>query len=738
MTKKEQLIIKGMHCASCAINVEKALLKSEGVTEASVNLASEKASVLYDPAKTDTNKLINIVKKVGYDAEESQIISTEKEKDKSKDYYMLLRRFILAALLSIPVFVISMPHVFKVFGLNIDFLMDFPNRKLLLFALTTPVQFISGASFYKGALVALKNKTSNMDTLVVVGTSAAYFYSVISTFFVSGIVFYEIAALLITFILLGKLLETNAKGKAGEAIKKLLELKSKTARVIKDGKEYDIPIDDVKVGDIVLIRPGEKIPVDGVIIEGLTSVDESMIAGEPIPVEKKPGDKVIGATINKFGAIKVKTSLVGEGTVLAQIVKLVEEAQGSKAPIQRIADTVSAYFVPTVLILSLFTFIVWYFVVDQTFTFSLLTAIAVVVIACPCALGLATPAAIIVGTGKGAENGILIKSAASLEIAQRLTTVVFDKTGTLTKGKPEVTDIISFDKNQETDVLEVAGTLEKFSEHPLAEAIDTYVEFKKIKLKDVEDFKAIPGKGIEGKLNSKSAMLGNRSLFKTENIRITEEIEQKISSLEIDGKTVMIIGLNNEIIGAIAVADTLKENVKDAIQKLHKMNIETIIITGDNKITAQAVANKVGIKKVIAEVLPYEKAKEIKELQKNGKIVAMVGDGINDSVALTQADVGIALGAGTDIAIEAGDIVLVKNNLMDAVRAIRLSKLTMTKIKQNLFWAFFYNVIGIPVAAGVLYPATGLLLTPELAGLAMGFSSVSVVTNSLLLKKKTL
>ncbi|OGB60455.1 copper-translocating P-type ATPase [candidate division CPR2 bacterium GWD1_39_7] len=727
-----------MHCASCAINVEKALLKSEGVTEASVNLASEKASVLYDPAKTDTNKLINIVKKVGYDAEESQIISTEKEKDKSKDYYMLLRRFILAALLSIPVFVISMPHVFKVFGLNIDFLMDFPNRKLLLFALTTPVQFISGASFYKGALVALKNKTSNMDTLVVVGTSAAYFYSVISTFFVSGIVFYEIAALLITFILLGKLLETNAKGKAGEAIKKLLELKSKTARVIKDGKEYDIPIDDVKVGDIVLIRPGEKIPVDGVIIEGLTSVDESMIAGEPIPVEKKPGDKVIGATINKFGAIKVKTSLVGEGTVLAQIVKLVEEAQGSKAPIQRIADTVSAYFVPTVLILSLFTFIVWYFVVDQTFTFSLLTAIAVVVIACPCALGLATPAAIIVGTGKGAENGILIKSAASLEIAQRLTTVVFDKTGTLTKGKPEVTDIISFDKNQETDVLEVAGTLEKFSEHPLAEAIDTYVEFKKIKLKDVEDFKAIPGKGIEGKLNSKSAMLGNRSLFKTENIRITEEIEQKISSLEIDGKTVMIIGLNNEIIGAIAVADTLKENVKDAIQKLHKMNIETIIITGDNKITAQAVANKVGIKKVIAEVLPYEKAKEIKELQKNGKIVAMVGDGINDSVALTQADVGIALGAGTDIAIEAGDIVLVKNNLMDAVRAIRLSKLTMTKIKQNLFWAFFYNVIGIPVAAGVLYPATGLLLTPELAGLAMGFSSVSVVTNSLLLKKKTL
>ncbi|KKR18699.1 MAG: heavy metal translocating P-type ATPase, Cu2+-exporting ATPase [candidate division CPR2 bacterium GW2011_GWC1_41_48] len=738
MTKKEQLIIKGMHCASCAINVEKALLKSEGVTEASVNLASEKASVLYDPAKTDTNKLINIVKKVGYDAEESQIISTEKEKDKSKDYYMLLRRFILAALLSIPVFVISMPHVFKVFGLNIDFLMDFPNRKLLLFALTTPVQFISGASFYKGALVALKNKTSNMDTLVVVGTSAAYFYSVISTFFVSGIVFYEIAALLITFILLGKLLETNAKGKAGEAIKKLLELKSKTARVIKDGKEYDIPIDDVKVGDIVLIRPGEKIPVDGVIIEGLTSVDESMISGEPIPVEKKPGDKVIGATINKFGAIKVKTSLVGEGTVLAQIVKLVEEAQGSKAPIQRIADTVSAYFVPTVLILSLFTFIVWYFVVDQTFTFSLLTAIAVVVIACPCALGLATPAAIIVGTGKGAENGILIKSAASLEIAQRLTTVVFDKTGTLTKGKPEVTDIISFDKNQETDVLEVAGTLEKFSEHPLAEAIDTYVEFKKIKLKDVEDFKAIPGKGIEGKLNSKSAMLGNRSLFKTENIRITEEIEQKISSLEIDGKTVMIIGLNNEIIGAIAVADTLKENVKDAIQKLHKMNIETIIITGDNKITAQAVANKVGIKKVIAEVLPYEKAKEIKELQKNGKIVAMVGDGINDSVALTQADVGIALGAGTDIAIEAGDIVLVKNNLMDAVRAIRLSKLTMTKIKQNLFWAFFYNVIGIPVAAGVLYPATGLLLTPELAGLAMGFSSVSVVTNSLLLKKKTL
>ena len=430
--------------------------------------------------------------------------------------------------------------------------------------------------------------------------------------------------------------------------------------------------------------------------------------------------------------------MVGEGTVLAQIVKLVEEAQGSKAPIQRIADTVSAYFVPTVLILSLFTFIVWYFVVDQTFTFSLLTAIAVVVIACPCALGLATPAAIIVGTGKGAENGILIKSAASLEIAQRLTTVVFDKTGTLTKGKPEVTDIISFDKNQETDVLEVAGTLEKFSEHPLAEAIDTYVEFKKIKLKDVEDFKAIPGKGIEGKLNSKSAMLGNRSLFKTENIRITEEIEQKISSLEIDGKTVMIIGLNNEIIGAIAVADTLKENVKDAIQKLHKMNIETIIITGDNKITAQAVANKVGIKKVIAEVLPYEKAKEIKELQKNGKIVAMVGDGINDSVALTQADVGIALGAGTDIAIEAGDIVLVKNNLMDAVRAIRLSKLTMTKIKQNLFWAFFYNVIGIPVAAGVLYPATGLLLTPELAGLAMGFSSVSVVTNSLLLKKKTL
>lgn len=732
--EKCTLNISGMHCASCATSIENSLKKVPGVENANVNFASEKATITYDCDKVSEAKLIQAVKKVGYKAIK-QGASHIHEGVKNKELKTLKIKLIVALILSIPILFISMPQLLAPIWSDATMIMDFSGRKILLFALTTPVQFIIGWQFYKGAWAAAKNRASNMDTLIAIGTSAAYLYSVATTFIISGEAFYEIAALLITFILLGKLLEARAKGRTGEAIKKLIGMQAKTARVKRGGKEIDIPLSEVKVDDIIIVRPGEKIPVDGIIEKGATSVDESMISGESIPVEKNISDKVIGSTINKNGSIEFRATQVGERTVLAQIIKLIEEAQGSKAPIQRFADLISYYFVPTVIALSLITFIVWFFIVGQTFVFSLLLAVAVIVIACPCALGLATPTAIMVGTGKGAENGILIKSGEALETAQKLDVIIFDKTGTLTYGKPKLTNVSLISKEYtEDEVLTIAASLEKLSEHPLAEAIVHGAEDKKVKLTEISKFKAIPGHGVEGEIKGKRVVLGNRKLLQDENISISET-EDILVRLENEGKTAMIVAKDSKVIGIVAVADTLKENSHEAIKTLKSMGLETVMITGDNKRTASAIAREVGIDKVLAEVLPEDKAKEVKKFQESGKSVGMVGDGINDSVALTQADVGIALGSGTDVAVESGDVVLIKNDLRDVVTAIKLSKATMRKIKQNLFWAFAYNVAGIPIAAGIIYPFMGWLLRPELAGAAMAFSSVSVVTNSLLLKR---
>jgi len=607
--------------------------------------------------------------------------------------------------------------------------------------LTTPIIF-AGYEFYtKGFRSVIKTRTANMDTLVAVGTGSAFVYSIIATVFIflnntsfgEKDIYFEVAGLLIAFILLGRYLEAIAKGKTSEAIKKLMGLQPKTAIIVKNGKHVKIPISKVKVGDIVLVKPGQKLPVDGIVINGHSSVDESMISGESIPVEKTKGNFVIGATINKTGSFTFKATKIGKDTALAQIIKLVEDAQGSKAPIQKLADTISAYFVPVVVMIAIISSIIW-FLVGAPFTFVLTIFVAVLIIACPCALGLATPTAIIVGTGKGAQRGILYKSAAALQTAHEIRTIVFDKTGTLTKGKPEVTDIFAAGDINEKNILKYAAIAEKNSEHPLGEAIVNKAHEKKLEIEDPTKFNSITGKGITAIFKGKTILLGNRALFNSNQIK---PIEKKLQEFELQGKTAMIIGLDNKVIGIISVADTLKEYSKEAIEELHKLDIKVIMMTGDNQRTAKAIASQVGIELVLAEVLPGEKASEIKKLQKSSK-VAMVGDGINDAPALVQADIGIGIGSGTDVAIESADIVLIKEDLRDVVAAIKLSRLTMSKIKQNLFWAFFYNTIGIPVAAGALYPITGWLLSPIIAGAAMAMSSVSVVSNSLLLKRKKL
>jgi Cu+-exporting ATPase len=722
------LDIKGMHCASCAQNTEKALKKVAGVRAVNVNFATSKAQVR-GVADMDLEALIKAVEKAGYQAGVHED-GDRLEQEKDKEYKKLKYKLFFSALISISVLLISMPQILVPFGIDPELLMDFPNRGLLLFILSTPVQFYGGWQFYRGAFTAAKNRTTNMDTLVALGTSAAYFYSVLTTFFIEGEAYYETAVLLITFILLGRVLESRAKGKTSEAIKKLMGLSAKTARVIRGGKEQDIPIEEVKVGDIILVRPGEKIPVDGEVVTGSSSVDESMISGEPIPVEKTQGSLVVGATVNKNGVMEIKATKVGEGTLLAQIIKLIEKAQGSKAPIQRIADGISSYFVPIVLVIALITFVAW-FIASSNFVFSLMLGVAVLVIACPCALGLATPTAVMVGTGRGAGHGILIKSGEALEIAHKLDTVVFDKTGTLTKGKPEVTDVEGGE-----EVIKIAASLERLSEHPLAEAINKEAEREKIQTVNVVDFKAVPGHGVKGKIADLPVILGNKKLLKDNSIDY-HQLEKEAEKLEGEGKTVIFVAKNGEAVGLIAVADQLKKESITAIMELKNMGLKPVMITGDNHKTAQAIANLVGIETVLSEVLPEEKANEVKKLQTKGKTVAMVGDGINDSIALTQADLGIALGSGTDVAIEAGDVVLVKNNLEDVVTAIKLSKATISKIKQNFFWAFVYNLVGIPVAAGVFF-FIGLFLRPEFAGLAMALSSVSVVSNSLLLKYKKL
>jgi Cu+-exporting ATPase len=582
-----------------------------------------------------------------------------------------------------------------------------------------------------------------MNTLIAVGTSAAYLYSVTATLFPSffeagGIkpaVYFDTSALIIVLILLGRLLEARAKGQTSEAIKKLMGLSPKTARVIREGKEMDIPVEEVLVGDTIVVRPGEKIPVDGIVKDGKSAVDESMITGESVPVKKKTGDEVIGATINKTGSFKFQATKVGKDTALAQIIKLVQDAQGSKAPIQRLADVISGYFVPIVISIAIATFVIWFnFGPFPALTFALLTFVAVMIIACPCALGLATPTAVMVGTGKGAEKGILIKGGESLETAHKLDTIVFDKTGTLTRGEPEITDIVTQNDYSEEEILKYAASAEKVSEHPLAEAIIKRAKEKKIELHDPKNFNAIEGHGIEAEVDGKKVLLGNLKLMQKRQI-VVRNLEEKAEELAGDGKTPMYISLEGKAAGLIAVADTLKENSLQAVEKLKKLGLEVIMLTGDNKKTAEAIARKAGIDRVLPEVLPEDKVHEIKNLQSGGRIVAMVGDGINDAPALAQADVGIAIGSGTDVAMEASDITLIKGDLRGVVSAIELSKRTIKIIKQNLFWAFFYNTAGIPLAAGVLYPFFGILLNPIFASAAMAFSSVSVVSNSLRLRR---
>ncbi len=737
------LSLFGMHCSSCANIIERQLKKIKGVKQANVNFSAEKASVVFDESLTNQQALIDAVSKAGYKAEFIDPKNTDYEhKKKEKEITSFFKKFWWSLGLSLPMLYFMFFDFFWLPGKEI--LMPFIG--IISLILTIPVQFIIGKSFYKGMWSSLRMKTFNMDSLIAIGTSTAFFYSLINYIIYAvqnnsliGLdgkipeLYFETSALLITFVTLGKWLEMRTKGKTSDAIKKLMGLQAKTARVVRDGKMQDISIDTVVHGDIIVVRPGEKIPVDGEIIKGSSAVDESMVTGESIPVEKTVGDIVIGGTINKMGSFEFKTTRIGSETTLAQIIRLVEEAQGSKAPIQGFADKISAIFVPAVIVMAVATFLIWYFAFGTSLSFTLMAFTAVIVIACPCALGLATPTSLMVGTGKGAEQGILIKGGEPLEAACKINAVVFDKTGTLTKGKPEVTDILSFGLLGNEDILEISASLEKLSEHPLAEAIVNYSEEESINLKEVKNFEAIPGHGIKGVVGDKEYHFGNRRLMTDILNHSIDKINRKIIKLEEQGKTVMILADDSGILGAIAVADAIKSTSAEAVTKLKKMGIETWMITGDNERVAKAIASQVGITNVLAEVLPGDKANEIKKIQESNKKVAMVGDGINDAPALAQADLGIAMGSGTDVAMETGGIVIIKNDLNDVVTSFQLARQTMGKIKQNMFFALFYNVMGIPIAARVFY-AFGVILKPELAGLAMALSSISVVGNSLLLK----
>ncbi len=741
--KRLDLSLFGMHCSSCANIIERSLQKTPGVKQANVNFAAEKAAVIFDESKISTADLIAEVGRAGYKAELIDASDANYESNKrDKEIKAYFKKFWFSFAFSLPMLYFMLLDFFAIPGK--EFVLPYVGIISLLF--TIPIQFIIGAGFYKGMWSSLKMKTFNMDSLIAIGTSTAFLYSVINYFsyFVKtgsiiGIdgkipeLYFETAAFLITFVILGKWLEIRTKGKTGDAIKKLMGLQAKTARVIRNGITQDIEIEKVIHGDIVLVRPGEKIPVDGKITKGTSAVDESMITGESIPTEKVVGDVVVGSTVNKTGSFEFVATHIGLETTLSQIIRLIEEAQGSKAPIQGFADRISAVFVPTVIGLAILTFLVWYFFLGATLSFALMAFTSVIVIACPCALGLATPTALMVGTGKGAEYGVLIKGGEPLEAACNINTIIFDKTGTLTKGKPEVTDVIPLGSFEAKQVLEVSASLEKLSEHSLAEAIYTYANKENIKLDEVENFEAIPGHGVKGIINNIEYYFGNRRLMVDVLKHSISEINNQLITLEEAGKTVMILASKEKIVGAVAVADTVKDTSVQAITKLKKLGMDVWMITGDNIKTATAIAAQVGITNVLAEVLPEDKANEVKKLQAENKKVAMVGDGINDAPALAQADLGIAMGSGTDVAMEAGGIVIMKNDLNDVVTAFQLSRETMGKIKQNMFFALFYNVIGIPIAARV-FMSFGLVLKPELAGLAMAFSSISVVGNSLLLR----
>ena len=738
MSDKATLNISGMTCAACVVRIEQGLKDLEGVQNASVNFATEKATVEYDSSVLGLDSITKKVKDLGY-----EVVGMEKsrggvEAARKRELKELKTKFSLGVILSVVIFAGSMQHWFP-------YLRLIPRQTMLffLFVLTTPVVFWVGSRFYVGAVKAARQKTTDMNTLVAVGAFSAYFYSALVVTFVPQFfasagfaphVYFDGAAMIITLILLGRLLETRAKGKTSMAIKRLMGLKPKTARVNRNGKEIDIPIEAVIKEDLILVRPGEKIPTDGLIVAGSSSIDESMLTGESVPVAKKAGNEVFAATLNKTGSFTFRATKIGAETALAQIIQLVEEAQGSKAPIQRVADKVASIFVPVVFGIAALTFMVWYFFVPEpTFSRALLNFVSVLIIACPCAMGLATPTAVMVGTGLGAENGILIKGGESLERACKLSTVVFDKTGTLTKGEPEVTDILTSKGTEREMVLRLAVSIEAVSEHPLAQAIVQKARNEALLPSEVAEFEALSGLGAKAIVDGKTCFLGNLRLMKKEGIKLNG-LDEKAERLVSQGKTSVFVAEEGRVIGFLALLDVPRPSAAKAVNDLKAMGLQVAMITGDNKKTAQGVGNALGIDQILAEVLPGDKAEEIKRLQAGGQIVAMVGDGINDAPALTTADIGIAVGAGTDVAMEASDITLIRDDLQSVPSAIKLSSQTMRIIKQNLFWAFFYNSLGIPIAAGVLYPFFGILLNPVFAAAAMAISSVSVVSNSLRLR----
>jgi P-type Cu+ transporter len=737
------LKLRGMSCASCANNIEQAIRSVPGVSESSVNFAVEQATVTYDPTQADLSKIQAAVAEAGYAAlpQAEDVLAAEtdtEQQERQAEHRRLTRKIWFSGIISTVLIIGALPMMT---GLAIPFIPTGLHHPWLQLMLTTLALFWSGSDFFINAWKALKRHTATMDTLVALGTGTAYLYSLFPTLFpawfvaqgLSPDVYYEPAAVIITLILLGRLLENRAKGQTSEAIRKLVGLQAKTARVIRDGREVDIPIAEVMLGEVILVRPGEKIPVDGEVIEGASTIDEAMVTGESVAVKKQSGDEVIGATLNKTGSFKFKATRIGKDTFLAQIVKLVQQAQGSKAPIQRLADQVTGWFVPAVIAIAIATFILWYNVMGNV-PMALVTAIGVLIIACPCALGLATPTSIMVGTGKGAENGILIKGAESLEQAHKLQTIVLDKTGTITQGKPTVTDFITVRGTaSEMQLLNLAAAIERNSEHPLAEAVVQYAQAQGVELADAKDFEAIAGSGVQGYVAGSLVQIGTQRWMHELGVE-TGALQPQWERLESIGKTVVWIAADGKAEGIMGISDAVKPSSATAIRALQKLGLEVVMLTGDNRRTAEVIAREVGIQRVLAEVRPDQKVAQIKALQAEGKLVAMVGDGINDAPALAQADVGMAIGTGTDVAIAASDITLISGDLNSIVTTIQLSRATMRNIRQNLFFAFIYNVAGIPIAAGLLYPLFGWLLSPIIAGAAMALSSVSVVTNALRLR----
>ncbi len=747
-----QIGIGGMYCGSCVTKIENELKKVHGVMSASVELGTDTALIDYSPSSVNIPEIKGVIEKLGYKTYSTSGVKPIKAKDekqgaeepvdedqvaREKEYKTLMRKFIFAAMVALPVVFFSYPELW---GLPVQFQKGSEMLRYIWIAMSLislPVMLWSGSQFYTGAWVAFKNKSANMHTLIATGISAAWIYSAVATYFPSIFPnekltgqFFDVIAVVVALVVLGMALEIKAKGRSSEAIKKLIGLQAKTAKVLRGGKETDVPVEEVVLDDIIIVKPGEKIPVDGVLTEGYSSVDESMITGEPIAVEKREGDEVIGGTINKTGSFKFKTTKVGKDTALAQIIQMVGQAQSSKAPIQKIVDKVAGYFVPTVIIIAILSFVGWFdFGPQPNLIYALIVFVTVLVIACPCALGLATPISLMVGVGKGAENGILIRSGDALETAQKINAIVLDKTGTITEGKPSLTDVISTNGFDESIILALSASIEKASEHPLADAIVKGAEEKSLELFEPKNFNAVPGHGVEATVNERKVLLGNKKMMTKFNITLNG-LEEKSVQLADEGKTPMFVAIDGQAAGIIAVADIVKRDSKEAIEELKKIGLEIVMITGDNARTANAIAKQVGVDRVLAEVLPEDKAANVKKLQDEGKKVAMVGDGINDAPALAQADIGLAIGTGTDVAIEASDITLIKGSLKGVVLAIQLSKATMKNIKQNLFGAFFYNALGLPIAAGFLFPFFGILLSPMIAGAAMAFSSVTVVTNA--------